>query len=822
MKRTTYKKSFAFLRHELHFLTFGAFTLALFFASGARAQQIDDETGIEQGNYNIKQSVEFGGRFTSVSGNDQTYDTMINLQQGPRLLNFTTEMHSLDAHGTLFDRFYFSNFGYGGDPNDVSVIRVSKNKWYNFSGMVRHDQNLWDYSLMANPFNPATPLANAPANFNPVVNAPANVLGTSIVAMSPHYHNTRRNLQNFGLTLLPESKIRFRLGYNHNTNSGPSFSTIHQGTEQFLFQNISAGMNQYRLGVDYRVLPKTTISYDQIWSYYKTDPGQIDNNQQFSVGAAFPPVDLGVSFNPAPCTPTFEPGGIVNPKCSAYSNYSNYQQTRFNAPTEQISLQSNFISSLQLSGKFSYTGGDMNNSKDQLGFVGLESRTALSDYTQGGPLLGRQVSSYGDFGATWQITSDFSLVDSFHYGNWRQPAQFTASECSFFSGSLILTPNLFTPAETPPITCAQPTNGVAGIPTHNASSGADVLLNVDANFLKQQSTSNLIEGQVHLSAKVGVYFGYRYEHRVIADNFFNLQNALYYPGDAERGNCALVAGVLPAGCTMNADGSVSYSTPSPSYSPPGITDINTNTAVFGLWAKPLKNLTLNLDAEIGSSDNTFTRLSPQNSQQVRAKAQYKPTAWLNLSAYFLTVDGQNNILAVNGSQYNRSTGAAVSFTPSEKFSAQLGYNYSNIYSSLFVCFTSTEALPGLSPCPGVTGLVEETSTYNSIVNTGFLDLLWMPVKRMTLEVGANLSGVSGSQLNLNPQSAIPTAPLGPLNSDWYQPYGSIGYRFAKHWTGRARWDYYGYHEDSNGSYQDLYAPRNFRANLITLSVRYGF
>ena len=73
-----------------------------------------------------------------------------------------------------------------------------------------------------------------------------------------------------------------------------------------------------------------------------------------------------------------------------------------------------------------------------------------------------------------------------------------------------------------------------------------------------------------------------------------------------------------------------------------------------------------------------------------------------------------------------------------------------------------------------------------------------------------------------PASPIALAPAGPLNSVWYQPYGVVSYRFAKGWTGRARWDYYGYHEDSNSSYQDLFAPRNFRGNVFTLSLRYAF
>ena len=161
-------------------------------------------------------------------------------------------------------------------------------------------------------------------------------------------------------------------------------------------------------------------------------------------------------------------------------------------------------------------------------------------------------------------------------------------------------------------------------------------------------------------------------------------------------------------------------------------------------------------------------------------------------------------------------------TPSEKFSAQLGYNYNNIHSDLLVCYTSDFAAPGLPACPGVSGLVQQASPYTSEVNTGFLDFLWTPVNRLSLEVGANLSGVSGNELNLNPLSPIALAPAGPLNSNWYQPYSVVTYRFAKQWSGRARWDYYDYHEDSNGSYQDYYVPRNFHANVITLSIRFAF
>jgi hypothetical protein len=796
--------------------------LVLSMTPAARAQQDVEQNGIDQDNYNIKQAIEFGGRITSISGNLQTYNTMVNLQDGPRLLNFTTEMRSLDNHGTFFDRFFFSNFGYGGDPNVVSSIRVSKNKWYAFDGMFRHDENFWDYSIMANPFNPPAPPANAPAGFNPVINAPASVLNTQIVAMSPHYFNTRRNLQNYGLTLFPDAKIRVRLGYNHNTNSGPSYTTVHQGTDQLLFQNLSAGMNQYRLGVDFRFLPRTTISYDQIWSNYRTDPGSVDNNQQFAVGSGFPPVDLGVNWNGPPCNPAFQPGGIASSNCNAYSSYFSHWRERIDAPTEQVSLQSNPIAALQLSGKFSYTSATMNSYDYTQAFSGFTSKSLLSNSSDSGPIQGRHVTSYADFGASWQVTHDFSLVDEFHYGNWQEPGQFTSTTCNFFSNNLVTIPNFFTPTATLPGSCTTPANAVPGTPTHNSKSDPDILMNLDSNFLKQQITNNLLEGQIQISPKAGAYFGYRFTHRVIADNFFNTQSAIYFPGTALRGNCALANGVLPLGCSQNSDGSVSYQTPDAVFEPVNVTDINYNGAVFGLWLKPIPRLSINLDADIGTGNKTFTPLAPQNFQDFRARVRYRFSTKVNLVAYFLTQDGQNPAVDVSGTQHDRSAGFSLSLTPSEKFSSQLGYNYNNIHSDLLVCFTSDFAQPGLPACPGVSGLVQQSSPYTSEVNTGFLDFLWTPVSRLSLEVGANLSGVSGSELNVNPLSPIALAPAGPLNSNWYQPYSVVSYRFAKQWLGRARWDYYDYHEDSNGSYLDLYVPRNFHANVITLSVRFAF
>src|SRR6266516_2699870 len=271
-------------------------------ASTVAAQQGDEQNGIEQDNYNIKQSIEFGGRFTSTSGDPQAYNTFVNLQDGPRLLGFTTEMKSLNHHGTLFDNLYFNNYGYGGDPYDVSRLRIGKNRWYSFDAMFRKDQNFWNYSLQANPLNPTTPFPNGPPGYD-------NTACTAcVLSNSPHLQSTRRKLGDYNLLLRPDGNVRLRLGYARNTVEGPSFSTIHQGTEQLLLENWRTTVNTYRVGVDFRVLQRTNISYDQILTYNKGDNLQTDPNQNplFQL-ANSQAVDLGVSFNAVanqPCSST--------------------------------------------------------------------------------------------------------------------------------------------------------------------------------------------------------------------------------------------------------------------------------------------------------------------------------------------------------------------------------------------------------------------------------------------------------------------------------------------------------------------------------------
>ena len=173
--------------------------------------------GVTSGGYRIHSSVELGYRYNNVTGSGDMYDTLVNLQTGPRFLDQTLSMQSLDHQGLLFDDLYLNSFGWGGDPNNALRLRADKNKWYNLQGSFRRDQYFSDYDLLANPLNPPTSTPSIPA------------------LNSPHAFATTRRMSDVDLTLLPQSRVSFRLGYSHNNMTGPSTAASTRGRKPCSF-----------------------------------------------------------------------------------------------------------------------------------------------------------------------------------------------------------------------------------------------------------------------------------------------------------------------------------------------------------------------------------------------------------------------------------------------------------------------------------------------------------------------------------------------------------------------------------------------------------
>src|SRR5262249_55280540 len=150
-------------------------------------------------------------------------------------------MRSLNHQGLLFDNFYVTSFGYGGDPNNATRLRAYKNKWYDFSASFRRDINFFNYNLLANPLNPA-------------VSNPRLIVNNSV-----HLFDTVRRVSDIRLTLFPQSRVRVRIGYSRNVSEGPSYSSIHEGTETQIFQDWKTTANSYQFGIDFHLLPRTTF-----------------------------------------------------------------------------------------------------------------------------------------------------------------------------------------------------------------------------------------------------------------------------------------------------------------------------------------------------------------------------------------------------------------------------------------------------------------------------------------------------------------------------------------------------------------------------------
>ena len=162
------------------------------------------ETGF---GFEIKQSAEFGGRISDFTGSPAMWSTMVNLGTGPRLLEYSLDMHSPTHTGLLFDDLTFNSFGYGGDPNNVSRFRIQKGRIYTLGANFRRDQYIFDYDLFANPLNPTIAI---PTLTNP--NVP--------ILNSPHEFLLTRRMSDVNLNLFPLSKVRVRMGWSRVANEG--------------------------------------------------------------------------------------------------------------------------------------------------------------------------------------------------------------------------------------------------------------------------------------------------------------------------------------------------------------------------------------------------------------------------------------------------------------------------------------------------------------------------------------------------------------------------------------------------------------------------
>src|SRR5271170_3211992 len=781
--------------------------LALFFLVAmlvsspvSQAQNIPGETtGKDSGGYNIQQSIEAGGRTSSINGNTDTYDTFVNLGQGLRLFDYTLDLRSLDHNGFLFDNLSFSNFGYGGDPNDVTRLRLDKNKWYDFRVLFRRDKNFWDYNLLANPLNP-TPST-------PTVG----------IATSPHSLDLVRRMQDYNLTLLPQSRVRLRLGFSHDRDQGPGFFTTDGGTIPQVNETYSYTTNSYRTGVDFRVLPKTTISFDQFLSYYKQDNVVTDSPQDSGYQLANgTPVDLGIIWSTngpveiLPCaTPIVAAPNIFNSNCNGYLSYSQAGRPRNFMPTERLGFQSNYFKNFETSGSLGYSTA--NNSVPDFNEVvnDFVSRNGSRGGTTGGPADAKRVSVNANWSGVYSVTDRLRILDSFRYDNWRTPGLWDTDETNIFGQmrpgvvGLAQPQAVFTSATFISL-CPAPYTA-ATCPSHSASSSADSVNGPTSSFLGQNIRSNTFELQYDFTPRLTGRIGYVFTDRTIADFSATFLSAeTYFPGGingtaandyfAARGDCG-----TPSACTETVDPtsgqliSLTFSGPAAGNDTSrNLTGISENTLLAGFTARPMDTLRLGGDFQFGYNDYSFTRISPRQVQSYKVHANYKPRAWINLDGAVDIHENRDNVASVNDLEHGRSYSFVVTLIPNARWFADFGYTYTNIYNQAQICYYQNAfGPPPATQCPASLGYtppaVPGLGAYSSKQHFAYGDVMWRPTKRVTTTIGYVGTFVGGNTTAIDPLQ-VP----GTLAFNYLKPYATAVFDVYKGLSYRMTWNYYGY------------------------------
>ena len=716
-------------------------------SSGSQNPPTQQE-GVTAGDYVIHTSAEIGYRYTNVTGSSDMYDTLVNLQTGPRFLDETFSMQSQDHQGLLFDNLSVNSFGWGGDPNNVLRARIEKNKWYNFLASFRRDQNFFDYDLLVNPLNPPTSSPSIP------------------VLNSAHAFDTTRRMTDIDLTLAPQSVVSFRFGYSHNNMTGPSYTSIHTGTDALLLQPWNTTMNAYRIGMDFKVAPRTVLSFDEFLYYYKgdTDP------QLSSFAMAFLPgggtVELGLPIdtaNKSPCAVVppatsliNSSGTLTNLDCNGYFSYFRNQRIRTTTPMERVSLRSNYFPRVELVGSFTYSAAHGDTPLDESS-EGLQSRGDVRDFTTTGTGSVRQISNVVDLEGTVHVTKHIRIIDKFYYWAFRIPenGNFTEIDSVCTSTCNLLTPLSATAPET-----------------------SNTLTQASFN---QTWITNQTQVAWDISKKIGVNLGFRYSDQVFKHfNDFLPRDEDYFA-------------------------------------------IHGYTELFGFWARPIHALRLNFNQEYTSFDNVIVRISPRRQSQYRFQAGYTPRPWAVLGGSINIFQQSNGESSTNYQGHNRNYGLTASLAPNERFALDLAYNYNDVMQNALICFNDTPP-PGVS-LPFVNNAAScaandssnpllANSYYTNHTNFGMFTVRFQPIKRLTLNLGTSITSVDGT----TPQFNI-LQPLGSLQYLYYQPVANFSVNLTHGLAWNSGWNYYQYNE---GSFVGPTAPRYFHANTVTESLRYSF
>ncbi|MDR3735394.1 MAG: hypothetical protein P4L10_07645 [Acidobacteriaceae bacterium] len=741
-----------------------------------------------KGGYAIHNTVDLGGHIAEQSGSTAMYDTLVNIQSGPRVLGQTLEMHAVTETGKkqhlhLFDSLYASSNGFGGDPLNYISLRASKGKLYDFNGNFRRDRQYFDYNLLANnmvPSGSAAPVSNGytfPQQMD-----------------SPHLYNTVRRMTDLSLTLFPVSKYSVRLAYSKNLMQGPSYTAYHGNVDVMLLQNVRNSTDSYTAGLDWKPFSRTIVTLQEDITHYKGDTSDVMSTAGLlglNGASTFTPVSLGndIVLTVPTCkaypTSTSSTAPIiagttftVNPTCSGVTGYTRSAPTRTLIPTESLRFVSANIPKLHLNGNVRYTSTTMNLSNYAESMTGLTSAIRVKNYSAFANA--QRINVAAQFGAVYEISPRFTLTEQFEFTTFRQPAEVTLTENDYND-------SLGTGTAANPYSMLNP---VSSTPTATSPIITNAFL-----ALNQRTETNVAGVAWQASPRATFSLSYRYRAR--------------YMNKGEITG----TGAAPLSTSVPKDTYTMY--------------FNENGGIFGADFRPSNKLSLNGGIEVNYADNTFVQTSPRATQHYKLRATYKPREWASIFGSFNDLEHRNNIARVNHLDHSRSYSGGASLAPSERYSLDFNYAYQDVFSQTSLCFLTSGAPPAgavlLTTVPGTSCVATSGTTiayfgtgyYDAPTQSGSIGITLVPVKKVRTSFGYSANSTGGSTETLNPRD-VP----GSLQSQFMTPYAKVSLALTPTWIWKADWNYYGYNEQ--GAPVGPTAPRDFHGNVVTLGMHYEF
>jgi hypothetical protein len=803
------------------------------------------EQVVENG-YVVRQSVDLGGHLVGISGSGAMYDTLVNIQSGPRVLGQTLSLHAVEGtKHTLMDSLTAFSNGFGGDPINFAKLGFSKGKLYEFSGVFRRDRQYFDYDLLANPSIPSGVLI--PYGTTAGVPTAASLVQPQ-VTQSPVMFNTVRRMTDTSLTFFPLSEVSIRVGYSQNIFQGPSLSPGYSiGKSDLLLEEYQRNSTDDFLGaIDWKPFLLTKFTFEEQVDHYKADSYFIVAPSQFTVQEADgTPAALGnwdatsVPYTIASCNTASMGSGytnannynilsapqtaggrpIINAACAVTTSYLRSQPTRVIYPTESILFQSSSIKNIVTNGDFRYTISNSSLANYYENFQGLDTAIRSATFTGNANVQRRMVSA--DYGITWLAARTISLSDQVDFSNHHQP------------GSANITPGV---TQNTPVTAGNETINYAG-----------PLLAGAAYTISGNPAGVPLYG----------YFGQK----------FLINNATVSWDVSSRATLALTYRYRTHSIVQGAGAGVASS----------VININENGGIFNAALRPTAQWRLNGTVELLFDDNAFTPVGPRQTRHYRLHTLYKPRPWATISGAFNDLERHNNtnntgVAPIDGPlghvDHTRNIGVGLTLAPTERYGIDVNYDYSDVYTSTNVCYLNgaTATLPGTASttstgaaniCPGVFVRGSTTVLSDWGPTRDFMDaptqyssvgVNYSPNKLIRTAAGYRISSVSGNQFFADAQQVN-----GSLQSAYQSPYVNVAWTVHPGWIWRAEYNYYGYGEGGPSGApfcststtltsavvpcnsptltgptgltepsSGLSAPRNMHANILTLAMHYDF